>query len=123
MRSTYKMLFYVNGSKRKNGIVTIMEKVTINGPVAKFCCKQNIHKELWDVKGKNKESRNINLALDNIKAQIIKRYEPHRISSNLLNIGTHDTINKHIKNVAKLCGIEKRTSFHLTLHIILPHCS
>ena len=80
MRSTFKVLFYVNGSKEKNGIVSIMGRVTINGSVAQFSCKQSIHKDLLDVKGnrakgKSKESRDINLALDNIKAQIIKHYQ------------------------------------------------
>lgn len=41
-----------------------------------------------------------------IPMQIIKRYEPYRISSHLFNISSHDTINKRIKEVAKLCGIE-----------------
>lgn len=80
MRSTFKVLFYVNGSKEKNDIVPIMGRVTINGSVAQFSCKQSIHKGLWDVKGnrakgKSKESRDINLVLDNIKAQIIKHYQ------------------------------------------------
>ena len=39
MRSTFKVLFYVNGSKEKNGIVPIMGRVTINGSVAQFSCK------------------------------------------------------------------------------------
>ena len=33
-RSTFKVLFYVNGSKEKDGIVPIMGRVTINGTVA-----------------------------------------------------------------------------------------
>ena len=71
MRSTFKVLFYVNASKEKNGIVPIMGRVTINGSVAQFSCKRTIAKELWDVKGnrakgKSKEAREINLALDNI---------------------------------------------------------
>ena len=79
-RSTFKVLFYVNGSKEKNGIVPIMGRVTINGTVAQFSCKQTIPKALWDAKGnrakgKSTEARNINLALDNIKAQIIKHYQ------------------------------------------------
>ena len=41
MRSTFKVLFYVNGSKEKNGIVPIMGRVTINGSVAQFSCKQD----------------------------------------------------------------------------------
>ena len=53
MRSTFKELLYVNGSKEKNGIVPIMERVTINGSAAQFSCKRTIAKELWDVKGKN----------------------------------------------------------------------
>ena len=80
MRSTFKVLFYVNASKEKNGIVPIMGRVTINGSVAQISCKRTIPKELWDVKGnrakgKSKEAREINLALDNIKAQIIKHYK------------------------------------------------
>ena len=75
MRSTFKVLFYVNGNKEKNGIVPIMGRVTINDYVAQFSCKQSIHKDLWDVKGnrakgKSKESRDINLALDNIKQMV-----------------------------------------------------
>lgn len=74
------MLFYVNGSKEKNGVVPVMGRVTINGSVAQFSCKQTISKGLWDAKGnrakgKSKEARDINLALDNIKAQIIKHYQ------------------------------------------------
>ena len=79
-RSTFKVLFYVNGSKEKDGIVPIMGRVTINGTVAQFSCKQTIPKILWDAKGnrakgKSAEARNVNLALDNIKAQIIKHYQ------------------------------------------------
>ena len=33
---TFKVLFYVNASKEKNGIVPIMGRVTINGSVAQF---------------------------------------------------------------------------------------
>ena len=79
-RSTFKVLFYVNGSKEKNGIVPIMGRVTINGSVAQFSCKQTIPKTLWDAKGnrakgRSIEARDINHALDNIKAQIIKHYQ------------------------------------------------
>ena len=45
------MLFYVNGSKEKNGIVPIMGRVTINGSVAQFSCKLTIAKTMWDAKG------------------------------------------------------------------------
>ena len=74
-RSTFCVLFYANGSREKNGIVPIMGRVTINGTVAQFSCKRSISKTLWDAKGKSVEARETNLALDNIKAQIIKHYQ------------------------------------------------
>ena len=80
MRSTFKTVFYVNGSKEKSGIVPIMGRVTINGTIAQFSCKQSISKELWDAKanrakGKSRKSMDVNHALDNIKAQIAKHYQ------------------------------------------------
>ncbi len=80
MRSTFKTVFYVNGSKEKNGIVPIMGRVTINGTIAQFSCKQTISKDIWDAKankakGKSKEAVTVNFALENIKAQIAKHYQ------------------------------------------------
>ena len=42
MRCTFKTVFYVNGSKERNGIVPIMGRVTINGTIAQFSCKQSV---------------------------------------------------------------------------------
>ncbi len=79
MRSTFKTVFYVNGSKEKNGVVPIMGRVTINGTIAQFSCKQTIPKTLWDAKGnrakgKSKEAQS-KLRVENIKAQIAKHYQ------------------------------------------------
>jgi hypothetical protein len=60
MRSTFKVLFYANGSKAKNGVAPIMGRVTVNGQVAQFSCKQTVPLSLWDAKGnraKGKASR------------------------------------------------------------------
>ena len=62
-----------------HGVVPIMGRVTINGTTAQFSCKRSIPMELWDTKGncakgKSKEAREINFALDDIKAQIIKAH-------------------------------------------------
>ena len=48
MRSTFKTVFYVNGSKERNGVVPIMRRVTINGTIAQFSCKQSVTKAIWD---------------------------------------------------------------------------
>ena len=80
MRCTFKTVFYVNGSKERNGIVPIMGRVTINGTIAQFSCKQSVTKAIWDAKGnraigKSKEAKEVNFSLDNIKAQIAKHYQ------------------------------------------------
>ena len=72
-RSTFRVLFYANGSKEKNGIVPIMGRVTINGTMAQFSCKRSIAKELWDAKGnhakgKSLEARETNLATSRRKS-------------------------------------------------------
>ena len=80
MRCTFKTVFYVNGSKERNEIVPIMGRVTINGTIAQFSCKQSVTKAIWDAKGnraigKSEEAKEVNFALDNIKAQIAKHYQ------------------------------------------------
>ena len=80
MRSTFKILFYTNKGKEKDGIVPIMGRITINGTQCQFSCKHSIALAMWDVKGncakgRSKEALQINRDLDNIKAQIIKHYQ------------------------------------------------
>ena len=53
MRSTFKILFYVNKSKEKNGVVPVMGRVTINGTQSQFSCKKTIPLDMWDVKGRS----------------------------------------------------------------------
>ena len=79
-RSTFKILFYVNKGKEKDGIVPVMGRITINGTQSQFSCKHSIPLDMWDVKGncakgRSKESLQINRDLDNIKAQIIQHYQ------------------------------------------------
>lgn len=62
-----------------------MGRVTINGSVAQFSCKLTIAKTMWDAKGnsakgKSKESRDINLALDNIKAVMTHEFADKKLT-------------------------------------------
>ncbi|GHV51654.1 tyrosine recombinase [Bacteroidia bacterium] len=79
MRNTFKVLFYVNSSKEKNGVAPILGRITVNGQAAQFSCKQTVALSLWDAKanrakGKGTEAQKINHALDKIKAKIIGHY-------------------------------------------------
>ena len=51
MRSTFKTVFYVNGSKERNGVVPILGLVTINGTVAQVSFKLSVTKAIGDAKG------------------------------------------------------------------------
>ena len=115
-RSTFKVLFYVNGSKVKNGIVSIMERVIINGTVELFSCKRTIPKDLWDAKGntangKSMEARETNLALDNIKARIIKHYQrirPWSVCNNRYGTQYLSGIERRVWNAARYFRQGKR---------------
>lgn len=79
MRNTFKVLFYVNSSKEKNGVAPILGRITVNGQATQFSCKQSVALSLWDAKanrakGKGAEAQKINQALDKIKAKIIEHY-------------------------------------------------
>ncbi|GAE86144.1 site-specific integrase [Bacteroides reticulotermitis] len=83
MRNTFKVLFYVNSSKEKNGVAPILGRITVNGQAAQFSCKQTVALSLWDAKanrakGKGAEAQKINHALDKIKAKIIEHYQQIR---------------------------------------------
>ena len=70
MRSTFKILFYANKGKEKDGIVPIMGRITINGTQCQFSCKHSIPLAMWDVKGncakgRCKEALQINRDLAN----------------------------------------------------------
>ena len=110
MRATFKILFFVNRSKEKNGIVPIMGRVTINGSKAQFSCKHSVAVDMWDtkankVKGKSKEARDINFALDNIKAQLIKHYQ--RISDREAFVTA-----EMVRNAYQGIGMEYETLLH-----------
>ena len=71
--TTYKCDFHENlawhgkkKSKERNGIVPIMERVTINGTIAQFSCKKSVTMAICDAKGnraigKSKEAKKVNL--------------------------------------------------------------
>ena len=79
-RSTFKVLFYVNGSKGEERYCPHHGTGDNQRTVAQFSCKQNIPKTLWDVKGTGRKGKSqghgtSTSPLDNIKAQIIKHYQ------------------------------------------------
>ena len=49
MRSTFKILFYLNTSKKKkSGLCPIMGRITVDGGIAQFSLKANASPSNWD---------------------------------------------------------------------------
>lgn len=79
-RSTFKLLFYLKkNAVKKNGTVSVMGRITINGNVSQFSTKLEITADLWDLKfgrvsGKSREATSINQKLDGIRLRIDQCY-------------------------------------------------
>lgn len=81
MRSTFKVLFYLKkNAPKKNGSVPVMCRITIDGTIAQFSCKCDIHPDLWDIKsnrasGKSTVALETNRFLDKIRVGINAKYK------------------------------------------------
>jgi site-specific recombinase XerD len=70
MRSTFKILFYLNTSKRKkSGLCPVMGRITVDGGIAQFSLKEDAHEAHWDaqkgrVKGKTREQIELNRKIE-----------------------------------------------------------
>ncbi|SIS72302.1 Site-specific recombinase XerD [Chryseobacterium ureilyticum] len=79
-RSTFKLLFYLKkNAPKKNGTVSIMARLTINGRISQFSTKLEINPQQWDLKysrvnGKSREAMEINQRLDKIRGRIEQYY-------------------------------------------------
>jgi len=79
-KSTFKVLFYLKkNAPKKNGKVTVMCRVTINGKQSAFSTKLDISASNWDLKygrvlGKSREAQDVNGKLDKIRLSIEECY-------------------------------------------------
>ena len=110
MRSTFNILFYVNKSKEKNGVVPVMGRVTINGTQSQFSCKKSIPLDMWDVKGNCAKGRSKEAL------QIIDRYKHLQEGKLIFGKLNYWSMCKKLKKVMEACGIEKQISFHCGRH-------
>lgn len=75
MKATFFILFYLRKNRPdKNGLVPIMEKITINGERVQFGINLKIHPNQWDAKngraiGRSTEAININRVLGGLKVR------------------------------------------------------
>jgi len=81
MKSTFSVIFYLKKNKvKKDGTSPIMGRITVDGTQAQFSCKVSIEAKLWGIKGgraigKSITARDVNRALDKLRAAITKHYQ------------------------------------------------
>lgn len=140
MKSTFKVLFYLKkGSEKRNGEVSIMTRVTVDGKVCQFSTKQSILPDNWNVKaGKatGKSAGQINKLLDDIKASLNQIYHEQQRRDNYVTaekvknefLGhseNHATLlnlfGKHNNDVKQLIGISKSASTYQKYEVTRKH--
>jgi len=79
-KSTFRVLFYLKkNAPKKNGMVVVMCRITINGIQSAFSAKLDISASTWDLKygrvlGKIREAQGVNSKLDRIRLDIEECY-------------------------------------------------
>ena len=107
MKSTFRILFYLKKNEpKKDGTVTIMARITVDGETKQFSTKKTILPEDWDIKsgravnksGKSTSAKisKLNKELDDLRGQISIQYtkqlnnngyvEPEKLRNNVLGI-------------------------------------
>ena len=80
-RSTFRVLFYLKrNAPKKNGLVPVMCRVTVNGKISQFSCKLDVEEKLWNVNlgrmsGRSIVAQETNRMLDKIRIGINKAYQ------------------------------------------------
>ncbi len=82
--------------------------------------EENIHKgkngSLWIRINRQKTGVRCDIPLLDISLQIIEKYKPERKGDKLFNMVTLPRVAVNLNKVAKLCGIEKRITYHQSRH-------
>lgn len=140
MKSTFRILFYLKkGAEKKNGEVTIMARITIDGKLCQFSTKQSVLPENWNVKAgkaKGKNAHEINSVLNNIRASITTIYNnllqrdnyvtAEKVKNEFLGHSEGcETIlhffQKHNEDVKKLVGVTKSAATYQKYEVARKH--
>ena len=76
MRSTFKVLFYLKrNATKKNGLASVMCRITVNGKIAQCSCKLDVEEKSWSVEfGRSVVAQEDNRMLDKIRVGINQAY-------------------------------------------------
>ena len=82
--------------------------------------EEHIHKgrngSLWIEIDRQKTGSRCNIPLLDIPLQIMEKYKPERKGNKIFNMASSSCVQVNLNKVAKLCGIEKRITYHQSRH-------
>ena len=138
-RSTFRVLFYLKrNAPKKNGLVPVMCRITVNGKISQFSCKLDVQEKLWNVSlgrmsGRSVVAQEANRMLDKIRVGINKAYQEimdrdgyvsaEKVRNAFLGMGqNHKTLlavfRQHNEDYAKQMG-KMKSRFRNNLPLIL----
>ena len=142
MRSTFKVLFYLKrNAPKKNGLVPVMCRVTVNGKLSQFSCKLDVEEKSWNVElgrvsGRSAVAQESNRMLDKIRVGINKAYQEicdhdnyvtaEKVRNAFLGMGMkHETLlavfRQHNEDYAKQVGKIKSQRSYWKYCIVYNH--
>ena len=142
MRSTFKVLFYLKcNAPKKDGLIPVMCRITINGKIAQFSCKLDVEEKSWNVElgrvsGRSIAAQETNRMLDKIRVGINQAYQKiadrdnyvtaEKVKNEFLGHSeNHDTIlnlfQKHNDDVKQLVGISKTIATYRKYEVTRRH--
>jgi site-specific recombinase XerD len=81
--------------------------------------QKGIDGELWIIKNRQKTNVRASIPLLQNAVELINKYENHPVCSNLGNVfpvPSNQKMNEYLKEIAELCGIEKKLTSHIARH-------
>ncbi|WP_138724797.1 site-specific integrase [Pedobacter ureilyticus] len=81
--------------------------------------QKGIDGELWIIKNRQKTNVRASIPLLQNAVELINKYENHPVFSNLGNVfpvPSNQKMNEYLKEIAELCGIEKKLTSHIARH-------
>ena len=144
MRSTFKVLFYLKrNAPKKNGLIPVMCRITVNGKVSQFSCKLDVEEQLWNVQlgrmtGRSLVAQETYRMLDKIRVGINKSYQEicdrdnyvtaEKVRNVFLGMGmNHETLlavfHQHNEDYAKQVGKIKSQRSYWKYCIVYKHLS
>lgn len=142
MRSTFKVLFYLKrNAPKKNGLIPVMCRITVNGKITQFSCKLDVEEKSWNVKSGRVSGRSIvaqeaNRMLDKIRVGIDRAYQQtsdrdnyvtaEKVRNAYLGLGmNHETLlavfRQHNEDYRKQVGKLKSLRSYLKYCVVYKH--